>query len=127
MRTTTITLSGNTTTELGAGTRVTSTHYSERHAQVYYAQRRLELAGWTVTLPRSGEGYRLPLKYPDEPMGWPLDAGRHRAHGFSATFGATWLWLDASGDLPVVVHYEEPASEETQTALAVLREAGFTW
>ena len=124
---TTITISGNVTIEASSlDTRVTSTHYNERHAQVYYARRRLELAGWTVQQPKSGEGFRLPLKHPDEPMGQPLDASRPRARGFSATYGASWLWLDASDGLQVKVTHEDVASEETQAALDVLREAGLT-
>ena len=127
MQKTTIIISGNVTIESSSlGTRVTSTHYNERHARVYYAQRRLDLAGWTVQPPKSGEGFRLPLKYPDEPMCQPLGASRPRARGFSATYGASWLWLDASDGLPVTVTHEDVASEETQAALEVLREAGLT-
>lgn len=125
MQKTTITISGSVTIESSSlGTRITSTHYNARHAQVYYAQRRLELAGWTVTPPRSGEGFRLPLKHPDEPMCQPLDAARPRARGFSATYGASWLWLDASDGLPVKVDTDSPADDVERAALDLLRAAG---
>lgn len=125
MQKTTLTISGSVTIESSSlGTRITSTHYNDRHAQVYYAQRRLELAGWTVTPPRSHEGFRLPLKHPDEPMCQPLDAARPRARGFSATYGAAWLWLDASDGLPVKVAHGTAEIEGTLEALAALREAG---
>lgn len=101
--TTTIVLNGNRTTERhGADTTITSTHITPRRAAEYFARRSLEILGWTVRLPGSGEGFRLPLKHRDEPMMQPLDASRPRAAGFTATKQDAALMLDVSGDLPVL-------------------------
>lgn len=109
---------GLRTVERSGERTTTSLHHSQRAAALHYVARCASLSGWrTAADAHTG---RLPVKYQDERFYEPLDAARPRADGLrvSPPNSEAIVFVDCSGDLPVVVEVtgELTASERGMAA-----------
>ena len=100
---------------------------TERHlchdvgeAETFAARLAFKQDGWEVTLPCTGEGYRLPLLAEGESLKTPLDGTKPRARGFTARKGDTVVRVDAcAGYEPKLLKAEGPDLADAVDVLAI--------